>query len=491
MESKISRRQMLNLGMAFAGMACAAPRSFARDAEKKEEERRPNIVLIVADDLSPLYACYGHPEVGTPNCDRVASEGMVFEQAYVTTAVCSPSRSALLTGIHPHSNGMMGFPGDVEMHDWVRTLPAYMKEASYRTGILGKLHVTPEESFPWDVNVPPKKVNVRDPDAMAKAAREFIEADPDTPFLLMVNSGDPHSPFPSEDHPRAADGITDPDEVQLPAQIPDTPAAREEMINYCRAVRRFDVLVGDVLRVLEETGKDGNTLVVVTGDHGMPFVGAKTTLYEAGLRVPLVVRWPGVVTPGTRTDAGASFVDIVPTFVEVAGSSVPMEVQGRSLVPVLEGTDWSEERAIYGTHTYHQGYRYYPSRSVRFGSYKYIRNLRPDIEFRNNLLGHRAAQDMMKRADSDEQAREMLLRLVRRPKEELYDLERDPAELDNLAGNATRAGTLKDMQKRLKAWMEETDDPLIDLWDWKSGDPDPHQPEKTKDGPFEAKWLEL
>ena len=281
---------------------------------------RPNILLIVSEDNGPELACYGDPYAQTPNLDQLAAEGVRFDRAFVAQAGCSQSRAAFLTGLYPHQNGQIGL-ATWNFRMYRRDTPNVvrsLKAAGYRTGILGKLHVNPEDAFPFDMHeirtANFARKNLAD---YAKLAEEFATAD-DRPFFLSVNYPDAHAPWL-----RQVDGLPKnplgPDDVQAFAYLGIDPSPmRKAIANHYNCMARLDSLVGDLLAALERSGKADNTLVIYFGDHGADFLRGKRTSYEGGVRVPLIIRWPKQARSGQVRRELVSTVDLMPTFLAVA-----------------------------------------------------------------------------------------------------------------------------------------------------------------------------
>jgi len=456
--STLSRRSFLK-----AGLAAPLALKFAR-AESAKANPRPNILIIVSDDQGKLdLGCYGNTFCTTPNLDSLAREGMRLTGAFAPTAICTPSRSALLTGLYPHRNGAFGFRS---INPGIRTLPQLMTRAGYRTGIVGKVHVSPLSQFPFDVLVGVGQLGFgRDVHKYAAEVEEFLKETKDTPFFLMVCYADPHRPFPQKGISKGrATGVPDPHDprkVLIPPFLFDTPETRIEIAQYYDAIRRMDRGVGLVLRALRQHGKQSNTVIFFTSDNGMPFPFAKTTLYDAGINMPFIVRWPGVVKPASVCDAMVSFIDILPTCLDIAGAPVPTDIDGRSFVPVLRGESKEFRDAIFASHTDHARKPRVPSRAIRTRRYKYIHNFRPDLEFKNNAMNSPTWKSIVKKSGTDPNvaARARLLRF--RPQEELYDLKTDPHELNNLAGDPLRTPVLIELRARLREWMQQQKDPSL------------------------------
>lgn len=334
-----------------------------------------NVLLITADDLGLQLSSYGETLIQTPELDAFAATGVQFDVAYVAQASCSPSRSAMFTGLYPHSNGQYGLmPGTgYSLHPHLRdkTIPALLKQAGYRTGIIGKLHVAPEESFPFDFR---PRVNMRRVRDAAAEAKRFLGETGNEPFFLMVNYTDPHAYRENRESsdwsfPRQVDGLPvnpiDPGpETLFGFQGIDTPEQRVRTANYYNTVMRLDAGVGLLLDELDATGKADETLVIFLGDHGPPFARGKTSVYESGLRVPFMVRWPGVSTP-MRSPAMVSAVDILPTILDAVELPAPGVLEGRSLRPVVAKKDAPWRQFLTGEFHYHGAEPFYPRRGIR------------------------------------------------------------------------------------------------------------------------------
>jgi N-sulfoglucosamine sulfohydrolase len=430
----------------------------------------PNILVITADDLGLQLGCYGDGAIRTPHVDALARRGRLFDRAYVTQASCSPSRSAMFTGLYPHANGQYGLLNagvGFELHPPLRgqTMPALLQQGGYRTGILGKLHVGPENCFPFDSRI---RVDTRDVQAVAREARTFFAGT--EPFFLMANYSDPHvigrRPRPPAEafatqylgvpsHPLAA-GQAPP----FPFQRIDTPEQRERISQYYNAVMRFDAGVGLLMAALEEAGQTDNTVVLLIGDHGPPFARGKTSCYEAGVRVPLLVVWPGVFAAGERCHAFASSVDLLPTVLDAAGLSSPANLHGRSLRLT---SDPARSRTYLATEFhYHGASPFFPRRSIRGDRFKLIHNLRAgQLRAPESIDGDAAFAMSQQDPVSETVVGAAFRRLVNPPEYELYDLTADPWEFSDLAGDSAHADSLAELKEALLDWRRETADPLL------------------------------
>jgi len=413
--------------------------------EPPAEPQRPNILYIHSHDTGRFTSPYGY-SVPTPNLQRLASEGVLFRQAYCAAPTCSPSRASLLTGQCPHSNGMLGLahrgfsltPAGGE-HHIVRTL---RKQAGYYSALIGLQHIAKDpHTIGYDhVQVFPGN-HVED---VAPAAVRFLHSAPKQPFWLTVGFFETHRQYRQ---PEAADDWRS---LQPPPPIPDVPDTRRDMAGFHASVRKLDWGVGEVLAALEATGLAANTLVISTTDHGISFPKMKCNLYDGGMGVHLVMRGPGGFTGGKACDALISHLDLYPTICELLNLAPPAWLQGRSFLPVVRGTAPEVNEAVFAEVNYHAAYE--PMRAVRTKQWKYIRR-----------FGGRE-HPVLPNCDDGLSKSYWLqngwaTQIV--AQEELYDLIFDPNERNNLAGDSSSQSTLEEMQKRLDAWMHSTADPLL------------------------------
>jgi N-sulfoglucosamine sulfohydrolase len=445
-----------------------------------------NIVLIVTDDQGrETLGCYGNPVCKTPNLDRLAKEGTRFDNAFCTTASCSPSRSVILSGLHNHANMMYGLEHAVHHFNSdraVRTLPVLLGKAGYRTVRIGKYHVGPEETYKFDTVLP---ANARSPVEMAKRCEALFREASDKPFFLYFCTVDPHrgggvaeevagkpDRFGNKPEGMEYPGITtakyDPKNVIVPGYLPDTLASRAELAQYYQSITRADQGIGTLLDLLRATGKMDDTLIVFVSDHGAPFQGAKTTVYDPGLRVPFLVRHPGVSKRGLASQAMVSFTDITPTLLDFAGIDIkPLKLHGRSLLPILEEekpTGWDD---VFASHTFHEVTMYYPMRVVHERQYKLIWNLAHALEVpsASDLWESATWQDALKKGPDTKYGPRTVQQYLHRPAFELYDLQADPDEAKNLAGDPKHKDTLDRLKTKLKDFQKRTADPWLLKWE--------------------------
>ena len=450
--SPARRERLATLALLLALIACAASRG------ETGAHRPRNLLVLLADDLSGCdLGCYGNRDVNTPNLDRLASDGARFERAYAAVGMCQPSRSSLFTGLYPNRHGALGFG---PIRDDVATWPELLRARGVTTALIGKLDVDPPEKFDFDhlarANEMPSR---RDPAVWARQFREFLGQTGDRPFAAVIAFVDPHRPFEEE----AGEPLTDPGRIAVPARLWESTGTRTELARYYDCVARLDRSVGKILDALEESGRAADTLVIFTSDNGASFPFAKSTLYEAGVRMPLIVRGPGV-RRGV-SDEFVGLVDLLPTALELFGAP-PRDLDGESLLPTLRGDGALGRTSFVTMQTENNREQSQPARALHERRFKYIRNFGTGGATVSNVVGHTLTWESGKElAPANAGIAQRMKAYIYRPREELYDLERDPQELVDLADDAGQAAIRDRMRADLRAWMEQHGDPLLAEWD--------------------------
>jgi N-sulfoglucosamine sulfohydrolase len=426
---------------------------------------RPNILLIVSEDNGPELGCYGEPTVQTPVLDRLAAQGVRFDRAYVPQAGCSQSRAAFLTGLYPHQNGQIGLATwkfrmyRADTPNMVRSL----KQAGYRTGLIGKLHVNPESAFPFDFKaISSANFNRKKIDDYARQAGSFIGAG-DAPFFLSVNYPDAHRPFLAQVAGLPAQPLSAKEVKPLAYFGLDTPELRQQTADYYNCMQRLDQLVGELLAQLKRSGKADNTLVVYIGDHGADLLRGKRTSYEGGLRIPMIIRWPGKAKPAQVHQELVSTIDLLPTVLEATGVAAIKTLPGRSLLPLLRGEEVRWRNHLFAEYHLHSAHNFYPQRSVCTRRFKLIHNLmagvaNPGYDFTLDRFFAGLAKTIVQ---APEPIRGAYGRMRHPPAFELYDLDADPYEFTNLADRPEQAGVLETLKRELADWRRQTEDPLL------------------------------
>jgi N-sulfoglucosamine sulfohydrolase len=426
-----------------------------------------NVLVMIADDLGLHTGAYGDQTAAMPNLDRLASEGVRFTNAYCTTASCSASRSVILSGLHNHANGQYGHAHDFHHFAYlpkVKPLPSLLKDAGYQTGVIGKLHVNPVERFQWDLH---SEGAARDVSDMASRARTFIQGSDGKPWYLHVGYADPHRAekgFANRDYKGVTRKRFDPAKMAVPSFLPDNSEVRDELAEYYEAANRMDQGIGKILDVLRETGQMDNTLILFFSDNGMAFPNAKTNLYDAGSRLPLIVRSPSQTKRGLVTNAMVNWADITPTILEWTGAKAPTyPLHGKSFLPVLEQENPAGWDRVFYSHTFHEITMYYPVRGVRTKTHKYLLNLFPELSFphASDLFESKTWQSVRAAGETGMLGQRKASKYLHRDAEELYELSSDPNEVKNLAIEPQHRAQLEALRREVQQFRVETKDPWL------------------------------
>jgi N-sulfoglucosamine sulfohydrolase len=334
-------------------------------------------------------------------------------------------------------------------------MPEYFKEMGYYTAHIGKFHHGPNKRFPYD------HIHKQE-----KQASAFLAAyDKKKPLLLVVCTHPPHTPW-------IKNTTYDPSKIKLPPNFVDTPQTREDRAKYYSDVTLMDSILGDVINAVDKRGMRENTLLVFTSDQGANWPFAKWCVYDEGLRVPFIVRWPGKTAPGTVSDAMVCLTDLLPTFIHAAGNEPPKSMDGQSLISVLTGKEKAHRKVVFGTHTGNENggpgiANHCPARTIRTPTHRYILNLSPDTTFTTHITGCKSGPHYLphwdswtEKAKTDPKAKAIVERYQHRPREELYDLRKDPFEMNNLANNPEQATLLRSLRQQLAEWCKTQDDTI-------------------------------
>jgi len=409
----------------------------------------PNVALIHCHDLGDWLSCYGWNAVPSPNLQELADSSIVFDKAFATSPLCTPARSSLFTGRSPHANGLMGLAHDGWRYGpGVTTLPELLAKAGYRTALLGLQHEDMDARvLGYDevhgLGFLPRALEV------ARLTERWVEtrrADGGTPYFAAIGLWEVHRPWPAEDY-----DPVDAESVTVPPYLPDNEHSRRDIGGFYGAIRQMDEAVGRIVRALR-TGPDGaETLIIFTTDHGVAFPGAKSTLYDAGVKVAMIVSPPlsWGLSPGRRSEL-VSHLDIAPTLLELVGVDPPEDLEGVSILDQIKGgSPEAGDRVLFLEKTYHD--RYDPIRAIRTASAKYIRNFMPGPRLPLSLDLERS-ETRQGMGDAH---------LAPRPAEELYLLENDPWELDNRAEDPECEALRDDLAARLVDHLQHSDDPVL------------------------------
>ncbi len=447
----------------------ALPFAQAQDSTAPD---RPNVILLIADDVSwNDHGCYGNSAARTPHIDALAAGGLRFDAAYLTASSCSVSRSSIITGRYPHNNGKAA-----ELHQAISLhlpwFPEILREAGYYTAISGKHHMTTTKPTPGQSPRPTAFDHVDGGRATGNSGGHanwvsVLENRPrDQPFFLWFAAYDAHRDWDGDREwiEEKYGPMHQPEAVSVPPFLSDDPETRQDLASYYNEVTRFDYFVGQVVQELQRQQQLSNTLLLVMADNGRPFPRAKTRLHDSGMRTALVAHWPqGIVQDGkgqpTATSSLVSAIDLAPTILELAGCEVPPTVQGISLLPIFGNPAASVRRYAFSEHNWHDYEAH--GRSVRGGDYLLIRNQRTALAWQGPADSVRSSSHQQLRALRDAgklTAAQADVFLAPRAEVELYNVRKDPHQLDNLAGNPQWKQVETELLAVLDRWSEETHD---------------------------------
>jgi len=438
-------------------------------APRAKDSSVPNILFVLSDDHSyPYVGIYGSTWMSTPNLDQFAREGMLFERAFTAAPQCVPSRTALMTGRSPVAARMGRFSSPLPPD--IITAPEVLRTRGYYTGVCGRYFhlngvITPSPTTEkvydkHQLRTWKQRIDFMDVSAQGTTPQLFEQflgqAPKGRPWFFWINYSDPHHVWDADA------GRVDPAKIKLPPHLPDLPGVRGDLARYCGEVERADRSFAEAMAVLRKHGQEANTLVIFMGDNGMAFPHGKGSLYDPGLNVPLIARWPGHIKPAvTRTLISGE--DLAATFMDAGGAALPKGVSGRSFYPLLTGGRYEPREHIFGARLFHGNGAFTPetkastfdlSRCVRGNRYKLIYNVTPQMEYwpvdsaqdpgwQEILAAHKAGTLKPEHESAYFQRP--------RPVLELFDLESDPGELNNLAGRPE----LRDIQQSLMEAMQE------------------------------------
>jgi N-sulfoglucosamine sulfohydrolase len=433
----------------------AAALSATAGARAAEKRKRPNYLFIMGDDVTyNSLGCFGGKDVKTPHIDRLARQGVRFTRAYGAMSMCVPFRAELYTGLYPVRNGVAR--NHTPAREGTKSVFHHLRGLGYRVGISGKSHVKPQQVFPFD------KVSGG---LAGKGEREFMSRDPEQPFCLFCCSNNGHPPWRSGDVSKI-----DREAIDLPPLIHDNPLTRDAFARYLAEVADLDREVGEILEVLDASGQADNTLVIFCSEQGWDFGFGKWTNWDIGLHTALIARWPGRVKPGSETDALVQMADVVPTFIEAAGGDpATYDLDGSSFLAALTGKSKTHRKYVYGLHNNVPEGNPYPIRSLRDNEFHYLWNLNHEEPYHEKHLMNPAQakrwdlgwwQAMKDAAESgDASAKKLYDKYHHRPAEELYRVDEDPWELNNLSDKPEYADAKKRLRSELERWMKEQKDP--------------------------------
>ena len=438
------------------------------------QEASPNILLITLDDMNwDSPGVYGGiiPDL-TPHIDGLAEEGVLFENAYVQAPNCSPSRVVIQTGLYPHQTGMRGF---YYVKDNFNTLPEILKENGYFTGVLNKpadTSISPDFDQYWDERTSIQGAQKRSSSRYSDLLNGFLKKanKKGKPFYCVVNVADPHKPFfndPSsikkgfdEFEPTK---IYSEEDIEIPGYLPNNPRIKKDVLNYFNSVKRGDDCIGEIINALKKSKFSENTIVILLSDHGAPFPFAKSSVYQNGVKTPLIVTFPSKFEPTVEKNSMVSSIDIAPTILEMTGNTVPDEMVGQSFYSVLTKNEEKVGKYVFAQFAENAGGTPRPSRTVITESYGYIFNpwATGSFVFKSAASSHATYKAMAKISKFNKEVNKRFNHWKYRAIEEFYDYENDPNALNNLIDNPDYQKIIEELRAVLFNHMKSTDDYVL------------------------------
>ncbi|MEJ7693329.1 sulfatase [Daejeonella sp.] len=419
-------------------------------------QSKPNLVIFITDDQNQQdVGAYGNPDVHTPNMDQLAKEGMRFNKAYAASSMCAPSRSVMFTGLYPYRNGSQ--MNHFTTRPGISNLPAFLKEAGYRVVISGKTDVFPLAAFPFEHigkefgKYEPMENRTDRRQESVKMIESHFKTNPEQPLCIIIAPWLPHVPWVKNRDYDAA-------KLKLPEYLADTKETRAAVASYYQSISTADSLLGEIMTTVDRVGKKNNTAFFYFSDQGAQFPGAKWTVYDKGLRVPFIVRWPGKVVKGSTSDALVSLVDLTPTLVDMAGLKPREGLDGKSFKEVLTGVKKVHHDYIFAETSVepHYWYNYVPSRSViTSDGLHYIRNYHPGRRFITHI--DKVERNMfyfdswVQSSTQNDKTKFLLERYSYRQPEELFDLNKDKNEFVNLVNSDLSKNDVAKLKAMLQA----------------------------------------
>jgi len=438
----------------------------------ESQAQKPNFVILLADDISSdSIGCYGskNPHT-TPHIDKLAASGIRFENMFVSEAMCAPARAELYTGLQPERNGCNR--NHLPTNVGTKSVVHYLKALGYRTGLAGKRHFSPQSVYPFEsVKGFDPKCATRDPHPDNwEDVEKFMTRDSDEPFCLFICSVHAHAPWNAGDS-----SLWELNELKLPAHLVDNATTRHYYREMLAEVRLFDDQVGKAYALLKKHKLDENTVLIVLDENGVGMPGGKWTTYDWGVRSACVMKWPESYQANFKTEAIAQYCDILPTLIDGAGGTVPSDLDGRSLLPLIKGETQAHREQAYFMFNNRDDRKvgpHFSSRAVTDGQYKLIWNLTPEnmygvaaisgIDFGKHNRGSDVPKVYGSWLDSMEQgdahAAQMIKRYRVRPEYQLFDLNKDRWEMNNLADNPEQQPRLQLLKAGISAWMTQQGD---------------------------------
>ncbi|UII78735.1 sulfatase-like hydrolase/transferase [Flagellimonas sp. CMM7] len=428
-----------------------------------QQPDRPNFIIILGDDISAdALGCYESKNLGvTPNIDKLASEGLKFNNMFVTNAICAPTRAELYTGLQSYKNGCTGNRASTNAN--VKSVVYYMSNLGYRVALTGKKHYKPASVYPFRyIEGFTEAVKTRGPELAEdwQALADFINENDKKPFCLFICSVHAHAPWDAGNS-----DLVKMNELELPSHFVDNKVTRHFYREYMGEVNEFDRQVGETIDLIQELNLEENTVLMVLDENGAGMPLGKWTTYDWGVRSACIMKWPKKYDANFSTDAIAQYCDILPTMIDAAGGKVPEGLDGKSLMPIIDRT-----KKIHRDNAFFVYEESYKSRAVFDGRYKFIWNITWKEGFDLGFVTNAPKDHMrdrhyrfmlhswLERAEIDKTAENKVNQYYRRPQFELYDLQKDPDELYNLAEKLEQKERMKFLRAELISWMRSQGD---------------------------------
>jgi arylsulfatase A-like enzyme len=428
---------------------------------QKTSASQPNILVFIADDAGMDFGCYGNSAIKTPNIDRLAKEGIRFKNAFVTSPQSSPSRTSMMTGMFAHTIGTEDLHTPLEEN--TKMMPSYFKEAGYKTGSMLKTHWGPEGDKQFDERISggylPGQGDLTE--ETYKNFSEFLDGCENNPFFLWIGFVDPHRPYNRSVCPER----NNPDDVIVPPFLIDGPDTRRDLADYYDEITRMDENMGKMISILEEKGKLDNTIVVFLSDNGKPFPRCKGSLYDSGIQTPLIFMWKEKINPNTVHDNGLiSCVDLAPTLLGLVDIPLPQNIYGNSFHEIVFDHTKRGRDYIFAERNWHDTDEYI--RCIRTEKYKLIYNAYFEVPHgtASDLSSSASWYELRKQQNNGLLTKDqMQVFTAPRPMVELYDLQNDSLELNNVADVQEHIQEGRKLAKLLVQWQKET----LDHPSWK------------------------
>jgi N-sulfoglucosamine sulfohydrolase len=426
--------------------------SFLLTAEKSCAQQRPNIIFILGDDISQEdIGCYGNMAIHTPNIDQMAENGIKFNNAFVTSSSCSPSRCSIITARYPHNTGAAELHTGLPEH--LTYFPELLKKAGYYTAQAGKWHEGLNTLRAYDTLLSGVEING---DGGEEQWINLLNLRPrDKPFFFWFAPFDSHRDWGADQFRNPHE----PEKVIIPLMLADTKETRRDIASYYNEIGRIDYYLGELYQALESQGITSNTIVIFMSDNARPFPGSKTRLYDRGIKTPFIIKWPAKIKKKLICQSLISSIDIGPTLFELAGVEPVESMQGKSFAELLTNPKSKFRNYIFAEHNWHDFEAY--ERSVRTADFFYLINLRPQFDNEGAIDVNQSPSASVLRAARANGTITNLQNdvfIMPRPQEEFFDLKKDPLQQHNLIDDPSYAKQIQSLKNILKKWRRETGD---------------------------------